>query len=95
MAQQFEWDYAKARENLRKHGVSFEQAGTAFADPLAVMMIDDEHSDEEQRFILVGQSYQGQTLVVVYTERNGTFRLISARPATRRERWMYEESREH
>jgi hypothetical protein len=87
----FEWDRAKAEANQETHGVSFEEAATAFGDPLSTTIIDPDHSDDEDRFVLVGQAYSGRLLVVVHTFRGETARLISARLATRRERRSYEQ----
>ena len=84
----FEWASRKATENRRKHGVSFEDAVTAFADPL----VDPDHSSTAaRRYILVGRSARGRLLVVSHAERDTVIRIISARPATRRERTQYEE----
>ena len=88
----FEWDKAKASANLRKHGVSFEEAATVFADELSLTIPDPDHSQAEARFILLGTSYLGKMLVVVHTERGDSIRIISARPASRRERQQYEEA---
>ncbi|MBI5800702.1 MAG: BrnT family toxin [Verrucomicrobia bacterium] len=88
----FEWDQAKASANLRKHGVSFEEAATVFADELSLAIPDPDHSRVEERFILLGTSYRGKMLVVVHTERGDSVRIISARPARRRERQQYEEA---
>jgi uncharacterized DUF497 family protein len=87
----FEWDEGKARRNRRKHGVSFEEASTIFADPLSVTIPDPLHSEEEDRFVIVGESNRGRLLVVVFTERGERIRLVSARVATRGERRKYEE----
>jgi uncharacterized DUF497 family protein len=87
----FEWDSKKAAFNLTKHGISFEEAATAFGDPLSMTISDPEHSDEEDRFILLGQTYKGRLVVVVHTERDETVRIISARIATKEERRDYEE----
>jgi uncharacterized protein len=87
----FEWDPAKSATNLRKHGVSFEEAQTAFVDDYALVVDDPEHSADEARFILLGLSASLRMLVVVHvlrTER-GAIRLISARQATRSERATY------
>ncbi|MGH3640956.1 MAG: BrnT family toxin [Mycobacterium sp.] len=92
MGYEFEWDLAKAAENLGRHGVSFDEASTAFADPLAMLMADPDHSADEQRFVLLGLSGRRRLLVVAFTERPPRTRLISARPATRREREDYEET---
>ena len=86
-----EWDNRKAEANLRKHGVSFAEAVTALEDPLAITYRDPDHSDEEFRFLTFGLSSAGRILVVAHTEREEAIRLISARPATRRERRAYEE----
>lgn len=87
----FEWDENKAASNLSKHGVSFEEAKTVFDDPLYVDFYDPDHSDEEQRYIIVGESNRGRLLIVSYTERGDSIRLISARVVTRCEREVYEE----
>ena len=91
MALEFEWHVGKARVNLKKHGVSFEEATTVFADPLSVTIADPEHSAEEDRFILLGSSIRQRLLVVVFTERVRSIRIISARRATRSETKDYEE----
>lgn len=87
----FEWDPAKAEENLRKHGVSFEEARTVFYDELAVEFYDDEHSEWEDRFLLLGLSARLQLLLVChcYRESESVIRLISAREATRSEAGSY------
>lgn len=90
----FEWDERKARENLRKHGVDFEEAKTVFGDPLAVTIDDLMHSVDEYRFVDSGVSHEGRILVVVYTERGRHVRLISSREATNSERNAYEEGRD-
>ena len=87
----FEWDDEKAAANLAKHGVSFTEAQTVFDDPLYVDFYDPDHSDDEQRYIIIGESQQGRLLLVSYTERDETVRLISAREVTRSEREVYEE----
>jgi len=89
----FEWDGAKAKQNVRKHGVSFDEASTVFSDPLALTIDDPLHSDEEDRFITLGESRRRRLLVVVFTDRGERIRIISARVATRRERKDYEEGR--
>ncbi|MGH2373904.1 MAG: BrnT family toxin [bacterium] len=86
----FEWDPEKARRNVAKHGVSFEEAATAFGDPLSLTIFDPDHSEEEDRFILLGQTYTGRLVVVVHTDRGQNVRIISARLATRRERKAHE-----
>jgi uncharacterized DUF497 family protein len=87
----FEWDRRKAKANLRKHGVSFEEAQTVFTDPLSMTLPDPDHSEDEERFIDIGMSDNRRVLVVVYTERGRRIRLISARKATPVERKQYEE----
>jgi len=87
----YEWDPAKAESNRLKHGVDFEEAKTAFHDPFFVIFEDPNHSTEERRLLLLGQSGKDRLLVVSHTERRGTIRLISARKATKRERNVYEE----
>lgn len=87
----FEWDENKAAANLSKHGVSFEEAKTVFDDPLYIDFYDPDHSHEEARYILVGESQQGRLLIVSYTERGEAIRLFSARKVTRAEREVYEE----
>ena len=84
----FEWDERKNTANKKKHGVSFEEAQTVFFDENAIEYDDPEHSDEEDRFILVGRSYQLRVLVVCHCFRRSAsvIRIISARKATRRER---------
>jgi uncharacterized protein len=88
----FDWNENKAAANQSKHGVSFEEAKTVFDDPLYVDFYDPDHSDEEDRYIIVGESRRGRLLIVSYTERGDGIRLISAREVTRREREVYEES---
>ena len=87
-----EWDPAKARANLRKHGVTFMEAATVLADDLAVTAADPDHSRGESRFITFGVSSAGRLLVVAHAERGDRLRIISARPATKGERRIYEEA---
>jgi uncharacterized DUF497 family protein len=87
----FEWDAAKARTNLRKHGVSFEEASTVFYDELAATGADPDHSSGEARFVTFGMSSENRLLVVSHADRNETIRIISARRATPPERRIYEE----
>lgn len=87
---EFEWDADKAYSNQEKHGVSFDEAATAFGDPLSLTISDPDHSDAEERFILLGQTYSGRLVVVVHSERGDRIRIITARPATRGERYSYE-----
>jgi hypothetical protein len=86
----FEWDDFKAAENERKHGVSFEEAATCFYDPHQVAFYDPEHSEDEDREILIAHSDKGQMLLVVYTLRGEAVRIISARRTTRKETRDYE-----
>jgi uncharacterized DUF497 family protein len=88
---EFGWDEDKAAANLAKHGISFEAARTVFDDPLYVDFYDPDHSSEEHRYIIIGESRQGRLLVVSYTERGNVTRLVSAREVTRSEREAYEE----
>jgi uncharacterized protein len=88
----FEWDEAKAATNQRKHKVSFEEASTVFADDFALTGRDPDHSVEEHRFITFGLSDKNRLLVVSHTDRGSKIRIISARPATRSERKLYENS---
>ena len=88
----YEWDPAKARQNLRKHGVDFADAVTVLEDE-AALTIRDPFSEQEQRWITLGMDALGRLLVVVYTWRGDRIRLISARLATPRERRQYEEGR--
>jgi uncharacterized DUF497 family protein len=87
----FEWDEDKAASNLKKHGVTFEEAASVFSDPLAAIFDDEAHSEEEHREIIIGHSSQNRLLLVCLTERGETIRIISARRATKRERRDYEE----
>jgi uncharacterized DUF497 family protein len=87
----FEWYGPKAAANRAKHKVTFDEAKTAFGDPLGRITDDPRHSEGEERFALLGQSDRGRLLVVLFTERGETIHLISARKATRRERRVYEE----
>lgn len=87
----FTWNDKKAARNLVEHGVSFDEAKTVFDDPLYVDFYDPDHSYDEHRFIIMGQSQQGRLLLILYTERGDTIRLISARELTPAERRKYEE----
>ncbi len=91
----FDWDEAKAESNLQKHGVSFLEARSVFSDPLRVTYSDDEHSEEEERFLTVGQSVRLRLLIVSHTEQETVdemvlIRIISCRKVTRQEREDYE-----
>lgn len=91
----FEWDKSKAALNLKKHGVTFDEASTLFSNPLASIFDDEDHSSCEPREIIVGHSVIDRLLVVSFTEgHDGVIRLISARVATRREREDYEQREE-
>ena len=94
MSQQIEWDAGKALANLKKHGVPFDEALTVFADPLARILDDPDHSIDERREVIIGHSTQRHVLVVGFTERGAKTRIISARSATARERQKYEENSE-
>ena len=90
-----EWNPGKAKQNLRKHGVTFGQGATVLLDPVAINLYDEEHSREEDRWITLGRSSQGDILVVVHTfdeqsDGNVAVRMISARQATKREKQRYE-----
>ncbi len=91
MAFLFQWDKKKARLNLKRHKVSFEEASTVFGDTLSRTIDDPLHSEDEDRYVIVGQSVQGRLLVVVHTIRGDNIRIISARVATPTERKNYEE----
>ena len=88
----FDWDPIKARKNINIHGVSFDEASTAFKDILSLTIYDPLHSDEEDRHILIGNSHKNRLLVIVHTERGDTIRIISARKTTKNERKRYEEN---
>ena len=90
---EFEWDPRKAARNLRKHKVSFTEAATVFGDPLGITAVDPDHSTNECRFLVVGKSSRGRTLIVAYAERGDRIRIISGRELTSRERRAYEEKR--
>jgi len=87
----FEWDPKKARSNLRKHKVSFEEAATAMRDPMSATGVDPDHSVSEERFVTFGVSEGGRLLVVAHTEKDDTIRIISAREASKGEKRIYEE----
>jgi uncharacterized DUF497 family protein len=92
VSEDFEWDPHKASVNLDKHGVSFGEAATVFADPLVLDRADPDHSLGEERFICAGRSYVDRLLVVAYAERGERIRILSARVAEPRERRSYERS---
>ena len=91
MVLRFEWDPRKAARNLAKHGVPFEEAATAFGDPLGRITSDPRHSVDEERFVLLGLSRQQRLLAVMFAERGEAIRIISARRAIPRERRDYEQ----
>jgi uncharacterized DUF497 family protein len=88
---QFEWDSVKAAANIKKHGVSFEEAQSVFYDEFAVQFFDDDHSSDEERFLLLGMSTGARLLLVCHCEREAghVIRIISARNATKRESAFY------
>ena len=87
----FEWDPRKAAANLKKHGVTFQEAATVFGDPLAITFQDPDHSEEEERQMTYGLSQQKRHIVVSHTQRKDQMRIISARLMDRKERVIYEE----
>jgi uncharacterized DUF497 family protein len=89
---EFEWDESKATVNLKKHGVSFEEAKTVFDNVLAVIFDDEARSVDERREIIIGHSRNNRLLLISFTERPNAIRIISARLATRREREDYEQN---
>ena len=92
MALNFKWDDKKAKSNLLKHNISFEEASTAFADNLSITIEDPLHNEDENRLILIGKSIYFKTLVVIHLEQTDSIRIISARKATKKEQKFYEES---
>jgi uncharacterized DUF497 family protein len=90
MALTFEWDENKSKQNFKNHGVTFVEAKTVFNDPFAITIKDPDHSDEEDRYLDIGLSFKGKMVVVWYTERNDSIRIIGCRKATRFERKAYE-----
>ncbi len=93
MSLEFEWDQDKARQNIEKHDVSFEEAATVFGDPLSLTIDDPQHSRDEIRFVTIGETVARRVVVVVHTERGDSLRIITARKATRHERRTYEAGR--
>ena len=89
----FRWNPTKARKNINKHDVTFEEASTVFRDPLSLTINDEDHSDDEDRLIILGESARRRLLVVVHTDDNDVIRIISARLAKMQERKIYEEGR--
>jgi hypothetical protein len=92
MQPNFEWDEEKAKTNLKKHKISFDEATTVFSDPFSITIPDPDHSIDEERYIDIGTSDKGQMLVVSYTERGTKIRIISCRKATPTELRRYEEA---
>ena len=91
MSYKFDWEPTKAARNLKDHKIAFEEASTVFGDPLAMLMADPDHSEDEERYLLLGMSLRRRLLVVSFVESPPLTRLISAREATRHERRQYEE----
>jgi uncharacterized DUF497 family protein len=91
LALNFEWDNNKAKSNLIKHNISFEEATTTFCDILSITIEDPLHSENENRLILIGKSIKNKTLLVVHIEQTYSIRIISARKATKKEQIFYEE----
>lgn len=85
----FEWDGDKARRNVERHRVSFEEAATVFEDPMFITFVDDEHSIDEERHITIGLSNRGRLLMLAHADRRDRIRLISARRATAKEDQFY------
>jgi uncharacterized protein len=89
---EFDWDPKKAKRNLKKHGVSFEEASTIFDDPDFISFLDEEHSVDEERQITIGMSIKARLLMAAHTERKRLIRIISARKATKNEEKFYNEA---
>jgi uncharacterized DUF497 family protein len=88
----FEWDPEKAATNGKTHGITFDEVSTAFKDTLSLTIYDPLHSEDEVRFVLIGNSHKNRLLVVVHTERGDRIRIISARKAKKEERQYYEKN---
>jgi len=86
----FKWDPRKSKTNLKKHGISFDEACSTFKDTLSVTILDPLHSEYEERRVLIGMSHKNRLLVVIHTEQGNNIRIISARKATKKERLDYE-----
>jgi hypothetical protein len=86
-----EWNPEKAKSNLKRHGISFEEAATALSDPMAATGADPDHSITEERYVTFGVSEKGRLVVVSHTEKDETIRIISARKASKGEKELYEE----
>ncbi len=91
MPLKFEWNTNKAKKNIEKHGVSFDEASTVFSDPLSMTYDDPDHSYGENRYIIIGLSSNGKLLFISHVEKDGIIRIISARQLTRKERKQYEQ----
>jgi uncharacterized protein len=91
MPLKFEWNPKKAKKNIEKHGVSFDEAATVFSDPLSMTYDDPDHSYAENRYIIIGLSAQSELLFISHTETDDIIRIISARRLTRKERKQYEQ----
>jgi uncharacterized DUF497 family protein len=91
---QFEWNPEKAQSNVKKHSITFDEASTVFADTLSLTIHDPLHSEDEERYIIMGLSCRNRVLTVVHTERGDRIRIISARKATKKERFYYENQAE-
>ena len=91
MSLKFKWNPNKAKKNIEKHGVSFDEAATVFSDPLSMTYDDPDHSYDENRYIIIGLSILDKLLFVSHVETNDTIRIISARYLTRKERKQYEQ----
>ena len=89
MSYQFEWDPSKASRNLAKHEVSFDEASTIFDDNMFITLLDEDHSQTEERYITIGLSNKKRLLLVAHTEREDRIRIISARKATKNEEKFY------
>jgi uncharacterized DUF497 family protein len=92
MKPHFDWNPEKAKANLRKHQIDFEEASTIFDDPQFITFLDEEHSADEERYITIGLSNKNRLLMVAHTERNDQIRIISARKVTNREEKFYQEA---
>ena len=91
MSLQLEWNSEKAKINLQKHQVSFDEASTIFDDSLFITFLDEEHSIDEERYITIGLSKRQRLLLVAHTDRQGRIRIISARKVTKNEQRFYKE----
>jgi len=92
MKPDFDWDPQKAESNVRKHCVTFTEAGSVFDDPMFITLLDEEHSMDEERFITIGLSDKNRLVMIAHTERENRIRIISARKATNHEEKFYQEA---